>query len=260
MNIVLTPQSCREGQCLPLIPGEMGLAGCHILAAGSMPPLPAGCVLYPFAPFLAEEFQVCGHVWLPGAGGSPCVHAPMLRACHDIAGGAETKYTVNRHGYALAAVTLSDKGAAGQRQDESGPLMASLIGGTVKLALSQYFILPDEASALRGLLAELALGHGYDIICTSGGTGVGPRDITPEATQSLLDVTLPGITQAMLMTSLAKTARAVISRAVAGIIGKCLVINLPGSPKAVRECLEPILPALEHALAKIHGDPADCGG
>lgn len=262
MDIVLIPQTCLAGQILPLAPKASMPPGapCHLLAEVHLPRLPAGSVFYPHAPFLTAEFQVCGHAWLPASGGTGAVHAPLLMACRDIAGGAEARYAVSRHGYALAAITLSDKGAAGLRQDESGPLMASLIGGAVELAYSQNFILPDETGPLRALLAELALGQGYDIICTSGGTGVGPRDVTPQATQSLLDLALPGITQAMLMASLAKTAMAVISRATAGLIGKCLVLNLPGSPKAVRECLEPVLPALAHALAKIHGDTADCGG
>ena len=121
-------------------------------------------------------------------------------------------------------------------------------------------MLPDDAAALRALLTELALGQGYDIICTSGGTGVGPRDVSPEATLAVLDKRLPGFEQAMMQAGLDKTPTASVSRAVAGVIGGCICINLPGSRKAVVENLAAVLPALGHALDKLHGDPADCGG
>jgi molybdenum cofactor synthesis domain-containing protein len=97
------------------------------------------------------------------------------------------------------------------------------------------------------------------LIVTTGGTGVAPRDITPEVTAGLVHKRLPGFEQAMMQASLAATPRAAISRAVAGILGSSLIINLPGSPKGVRENLAPLLPALDHTLDKIHGDPADCG-
>lgn len=259
MDIIAIPQTCRADECLPLISMQYRRPAnrFHILAAAAMPTLPVGSCFYAPATSPDAAFRVCGHVWLPG---QPAARAPLLMACHDVYGGQETEYTVRKRGYALAAITLSDKGAAGQREDKSGPLLATLVGGAVKLVFSQNFILPDDRNLLRGLLAELALIQGYDLICTCGGTGVGPRDITPQATEAMLDIAMPGIAQAMLMASLAKTPRAVISRAAAGLIGKCLVINLPGSPKAVRECLEPLLPALEHTLAKIHGDTTDCGG
>ena len=103
-------------------------------------------------------------------------------------------------------------------------------------------------------------GQGYDIICTSGGTGVGPRDITPQTVAPLLDLELPGFATAMMLESLKKTPHAAISRAVCGVLGPSIVITLPGSRKAVLENLAAVLPALPHALDKLHGDPADCGG
>ncbi len=128
------------------------------------------------------------------------------------------------------------------------------------LCHAQGFLLADDAPSLRALLLELALGQGYDIICTSGGTGVGPRDITPQTVAPLLDLELPGFATAMMLESLKKTPHAAISRAVCGVLGPSIVITLPGSRKAVLENLAAVLPALPHALDKLHGDPADCGG
>ena len=134
------------------------------------------------------------------------------------------------------------------------------VGDALPLCHSQGFLLPDDAVQLRALLVDLALNQGYDIICTSGGTGVGPRDISPQVTSAVLDYPLPGFSMAMMQASLAKTPHAAISRAVAGVLGQSIIINLPGSRKAVVENLEAVLPALPHALDKLHGDPADCGG
>ena len=117
-----------------------------------------------------------------------------------------------------------------------------------------------KAYRLRALLTELALSQAYDLICTTGGTGLSPRDITPQVTEALLDTSLPGFSQVMLAASLAKTPHAIISRAAAGVLGQSIIINLPGSRKAVMENLAAVLPALPHALAKLQGDPADCGG
>ena len=144
--------------------------------------------------------------------------------------------------------------------DDSGPAMAALVADTLPLCHSQGFLLPDDAVQLRALLVDLALNQGYDVICTSGGTGVGPRDISPQVTSAVLDYPLPGFSMAMMQASLAKTPHAAISRAVAGVLGQSIIINLPGSRKAVVENLEAVLPALPHALDKLHGDPADCGG
>ena len=171
-------------------------------------------------------------------------------------------WAASKCGHSLAWITLSDKGYAGLREDRAGPLIVEVLdkqsGGPLELAWAQGFLLPDEPERLRSLLSELALEQGFDLIVTTGGTGVGPRDTTPETTLTVIEKRLPGMEAAMLRASLRKTPHAMISRAVVGTLGRALIINLPGSPKAVRENLEALLPALDHALAKLQGDPSDC--
>jgi molybdenum cofactor synthesis domain-containing protein len=163
-----------------------------------------------------------------------------------------------RDGFALAWITLSDKGAAGQRVDASGPLVEELVRAAMPVSLARGFVLPDEERGIRALLTQLALQDGFDLICTTGGTGVAPRDVTPEATLAVLEKRLPGFERAMTMTSLAKTPHGAVSRAVCGTLGNAVIVNLPGSPKAVRECLGALLPALAHTIEKLQGDPSDC--
>jgi molybdopterin adenylyltransferase len=119
-------------------------------------------------------------------------------------------------------------------------------------------ILPDSAPDISAQLIEWADSKVIDLILTTGGTGVSPRDVTPEATRRVLEREIPGIGEAMRASSLAKTPYAVLSRAVAGIRGKALIVNLPGSPKGAVENLESVWPALSHAVKKIQGDPSDC--
>lgn len=154
----------------------------------------------------------------------------------------------------IAVFTLSDKGAIGERTDESGPAIAEMMKdlGVVK----HYNILPDERELIRERL--LFYVDKVDLILTTGGTGLSPRDVTPEATLDVIDREIPGIAEAMRAEGLKKTNRAMLSRAVAGVKGKTLIINLPGSPKAVRENLAVIIDALPHAIEKIKGDPGDC--
>ena len=166
---------------------------------------------------------------------------------------------VSRQGFSLAWITLSDKGSRGERVDASGPAIRDMVAGALDLCLARGVIIPDEPRLLKAALVDACLHQGFDFVFTTGGTGVGPRDITPEVTLPLLDKRLPGFERAMTMTSLAKTPHAVISRAVAGTLGNALVVNLPGSPKAVRENLDAILPALRHTVEKLQGDPRDCG-
>ena len=157
-----------------------------------------------------------------------------------------------------AIITLSDKGSKGEREDESGRTireMVSAIGADVR----HYEVLPDERPLIAAALARLADSGEIDLILTTGGTGVAPRDVTPEATREVIDRELPGMAEAMRAESLKKTPHAMISRAVAGIRKQTLLVNLPGSPRAVRENLAVILPALTHAIEKIKGDPSDCG-
>jgi molybdopterin adenylyltransferase len=154
-----------------------------------------------------------------------------------------------------AVLTLSDKGARGEREDTGGPLIAKLvkqIGVTVK----HYEIIPDD----KALIKEKLIGYSksVDLIITTGGTGLAPRDVTPEATRAVIDREIPGIAEAMRAAGLVKTKRAMLSRAVAGVRGRTLIINLPGSPKAIREGLEAVLEVIPHAVEKIKGDAAEC--
>lgn len=202
-------------------------------------------------------FVVCACGWFPGQGKNASKPFYLVEALTDIPEG-EREYTVARKGYSLAWVTLSDKGAAGKRTDESGPLIGELVAEKLELARVQGFIIPDEPKQLKGLMVDLALNQGFDLIMTTGGTGVGPRDITPEATLAVIEKRLPGYERAMTAASLQKTPHGAISRAVAGTLGDAVIVNMPGSPKAVAECLEPLLPTLKHTLEKLQGDPSDC--
>ncbi len=157
-----------------------------------------------------------------------------------------------------AIITLSDKGAAGERVDESGKVIREMIR-TINASVDHYEILPDDKDRIIESLKRLSDSGAIDLILTTGGTGVAPRDVTPEATLAVIDRMLPGMAEAMRAESFKKTPHALISRAVAGIRKQTLIVNLPGSPKAVRENLAVILPALIHAVEKMKGDPADCG-
>lgn len=153
----------------------------------------------------------------------------------------------------IGILTISDKGSKGQRQDKSGEAIrdaASLMKGKVV----KYEIVPDEKDIIAATLSAWADSGKVDLILTTGGTGLSKRDITPEATLSIFDRAVPGIVEAMRAKSLEKTPTAMLSRAVAGQRGQCLIINLPGSTKAVNECLEVIIPALPHAIEIIKGE------
>lgn len=154
-----------------------------------------------------------------------------------------------------AVITLSDKGAAGERSDASGPLIAELLSGVAEVRY--YDVLPDEQDQIRDRL--LTYVGRVDLILTTGGTGLSPRDVTPEATRMVIEREVPGIAEAMRLEGLKKTSRAMLSRAVAGVRGQTLIVNLPGSPKAVQENLAVILDVLPHAVEKIKGDPSECG-
>ncbi len=156
-----------------------------------------------------------------------------------------------------AVITLSDKGYAGEREDKSGPLLCEMIteaGYEVK----ETILLPDEQKEIEKCLCKLCDTDKVDVIFTTGGTGFSPRDCTPEATMAVAERNVPGIAEAMRMASLQVTPRAMLSRGVSVIRGKTLIVNLPGSPKAVRENLEVILPALDHGLAILSGRDGEC--
>ncbi len=161
-----------------------------------------------------------------------------------------------------AVITLSDKGSKGEREDLSGRVIIDFIEGDfpegIDGTVTSYEVIPDESEILKTLLIKLADSGKINLILTTGGTGLSPRDITPEVTLSVMDKEIPGFAEAMRSASLAKTPHAMLSRAVAVIRGETIIINLPGSPKAVRECLEVIASALPHAIKKAAGDPEDC--
>ncbi len=152
----------------------------------------------------------------------------------------------------IGILTISDKGARGQRYDESGQTIRDIFSD-LGSDIAVYDIVPDETDIIRQKLTEWADSKEADVIITTGGTGLGERDVTPEATIAVVDRVVPGLAEAMRAASLSKTPMAMLSRATAGVRGKCLIINLPGSPKAVRECLEVVLPAIPHAVDIIKG-------
>jgi len=158
-----------------------------------------------------------------------------------------------------AVVTVSDKGSQGLREDLSGPEVAGILKDH-RIEVTTVTIVPDETEAISAVLRELADRRCLDLVVTTGGTGVTPRDVTPEATRAVLDREIPGIGEAMRQASMAVTPHAMISRALAGIRGQTLIVNLPGSPKGARENLAVIMPAIPHAVAKIKGSDAECAG
>ncbi|MBA7604886.1 Molybdopterin adenylyltransferase [subsurface metagenome] len=153
----------------------------------------------------------------------------------------------------VGILTISDKGSYGQRHDESGEVIRDSLSPSDSHVI-KYEIIPDEVDIISQKLAEWADEGQLDIIITTGGTGLSQRDVTPEATLSIVDKVVPGFAEAMRVKTLNTTPMAMLSRATAGVRGQCLIINLPGSPKAVGECLEVILPAIPHAVEIIKGE------
>lgn len=159
--------------------------------------------------------------------------------------------------FQAAVVTVSDRSFSGQRPDSAGPLVAELLR-EAGYQVAETAVVPDERPQIEETLRRIADGGAVQLLVTTGGTGFSPRDVTPEATLSVCDRLTPGIPEAMRHTSMAVTPRAMLSRAQAGIRGRTLIVNLPGSPKAARENLEAVLPALAHGLEMLSGRPADC--
>ena len=151
-------------------------------------------------------------------------------------------------------LTLSDRSSRGEREDSSGPALASLIQAQGWSVVKQQ-ILPDDESTIRATLMEWADGGEVDVILTTGGTGFAPRDVAPEATRAVIQRDAPGIAETMRAESLKKTPHAMLSRAIAGIRRRTLIINLPGSPKGAVENLETVTPVLPHAVQLLTDDP-----
>ena len=157
-----------------------------------------------------------------------------------------------------AVLVISDSVSAGKKEDKAGAAIAERLK-QISVEIAAQAVVPDEPEQIAAQVKAWT-AQGLDLILTTGGTGLSQRDITPQVTEALLDASLPGFTQAMIAASMAKTPHAIISRAAAGILGQSIIINLPGSRKAVIENLAAVLPALPHALSKLQGDMDDCGG
>ena len=159
--------------------------------------------------------------------------------------------------FSVGVITISDKGARGEREDKSGPAIKEMVTA-LPAEVKIYEIVPDKKEIIADTIKEFADNIRLDLIITTGGTGVSPRDVTPEATLGVIEKEIPGMAEVMRLEGLKKTPHAMISRAVVGMRHRSLIINLPGSPKAVKENLSAILPALPHALSKIRGDETEC--
>ena len=153
-------------------------------------------------------------------------------------------------------ITASDKGSRGEREDVSGRTIKEMLEGIAEVR--HYVVVPDEETELRKALLLMSDEMDLELILTTGGTGLGPRDVTPEATLGVVQRLVPGIAEAMRAESMKKTNRAMLSRAVAGVRNRTLIINLPGSPKAVKECLAVVLPVLEHGIEILRGKSGEC--
>ena len=164
---------------------------------------------------------------------------------------------MNKHTFTAGILTVSDKGAAGQREDVSSRVIEEILAGAGYL-IENYSIVPDEKPEIEKALIHMADDMNLNLVVTTGGTGFSARDITPEATKSVIERETPGISEAIRMNSLAVTPKGMLSRGISGIRGYTLIVNLPGSPKAVRESLEYILSPLEHGLDILLGEASEC--
>ena len=154
-------------------------------------------------------------------------------------------------------LTASDRSHRGEREDKSGLLLKELVAN-IPAEIVAYHVLPDEKVKIKKMLMHMADIFHCDLILTTGGTGLAPRDVTPEATREILDMEIPGIAEAMRTAGMQKKPAAMLSRGLAGVRGKTLIINLPGSPKAVEDSFHVLQPVLMHAIQLIRGEVSDC--
>lgn len=257
MKLTIDIRPCIQSTLLPLISMPCANMTGHFTHSHPLPFLKVGSLFYDSNN--EPLFKIAGKIFLPAVDSQYAIPCPLLLTLKDITIQQEIELTLQKKGLSLAWITLSDKGYIGQREDLSGPAIAKLMSQRMELCHIQGFILPDNTLYLQALLTELALSHGYDIICTTGGTGLSPQDVSPEATLAVIQKRLYGFEQAMMAAALGKTPHAAISRAIVGTLGSSIIINTPGSLKAVMENLSAILPALPHALDKLNNDPTDCG-
>jgi molybdenum cofactor synthesis domain-containing protein len=158
--------------------------------------------------------------------------------------------------FKVGIITISDKAWRGERPDKSGQVIRDCLSAT-DCQVAKYEVIPDEANIIAPKLAQWADEGEVDVILTTGGTGLAPRDVTPETTLSVVDKVVPGLAEMMRVQTFPITPFSMVSRAVAGMRKRCLIINLPGSPKAVRECLEIIMPVIPHSVETIKGEVAE---
>ncbi len=166
---------------------------------------------------------------------------------------------VPREIFQAVVLTISDRCSCGEATDTAGPAVAKRLTEALKARIYKALILPDEQAGIESALRHYAGGHSIDLVLAVGGTGFAPRDVTPEAVAAVIERPTPGLDEAMRRASSEKTPHAMLSRAVSGILGRTLIISLPGSERAAVENLNAVLPALGHGLAKLRGDPSDCG-
>jgi molybdopterin adenylyltransferase len=158
----------------------------------------------------------------------------------------------------VAVLTISDRSAKGEREDRSGPAVAEALGRLVAgVHIVERNVIPDERGAIEAEMRRLADTDGADLVVTTGGTGLAPRDVTPQATRTVLDYEVPGIAEAMRAVTRSAVPSAILSRQVAGVRGRTLVVNLPGSPRGAVECLEAIAGVLPHAVETLRGEAGD---
>ncbi len=179
----------------------------------------------------------------------------------DVAPGdaAAIEDMVPRSRLQAAVVTVSDRCHRGETEDTAGPAVARLLGERIGAHVYDVAIVPDDPEAISGKVCHYCDGHSIDLVVTVGGTGMSPRDVTPEATRAVLERLTPGIDEAMRAASLSRTPHAFLSRGVSGIRSETLVVSVPGSLSGAVENLEVVLPALPHAIEKLKGSKADCG-